>query len=136
MELRINRVRINRSRPVQGSTGTERQGKVRKVFPVREKLRNFKILTKSQGILGQLRKGQGKTKKNYLENNVYINSPVHFKRHWISLADRRRNPYHSTRVIRRGLRTICTQILLPHGHDLALLTLPAVIPFTWRSTLS
>ena len=57
---------------VQGSTGTERQGKVRKVFPVREKLGNFKILTKSQGFLGQLGKGQGKlyqkTKKKYMEN--------------------------------------------------------------------
>ena len=43
---------------VQGSTG--RQGKVREVFPIRKKLGNFKILTKSSGILGQSGNGQGR----------------------------------------------------------------------------
>ena len=41
-----------------GKTG--KPGKIREVFPVREKSGNFKILPKSQGILYESEKSQGK----------------------------------------------------------------------------
>ena len=41
-------------------TGTEKPGKMRQLFPVMEKSGNFKKMSKSQGILNESGKSQGK----------------------------------------------------------------------------